>query len=216
MGRLSDYINSRAKRSSSSSSRRKATGVRSIQGEYVEVSGFAENDAMLGHMMTSDPEMTRYVRRQIRQVLKEARKKLSKDASNYMKSDPKKAARAVKFSVYKTIFGGNLSILQRGKAGANYELNRQRKVDMNPHQRGGNRIPRQKERNRLDYYYGAQRGFILRFISSGTETRTTRYGNRGRIRRSDWFGRTAPWQIDKAAGDVADAISQYIKEKSNG
>lgn len=199
MGRLSQYVNSKGGGSG-----------------YVKVSGFAENDAMLGRLMTSNPEMAKYLRKQIRQVLKEARKKLSSDAKKYMDSDPRKAARAVKFSVYKTLFGGNLSILQKRKAGAKYELRRQRKVAMNPGMRGGNRRPRNAQNSRLDYYYGADRGFILRFISSGTETRNTRYGNRGRIRRSDWFGRTAPWQIDKAAGDVATAITQYIKEKSNG
>lgn len=221
MGKLSEYFNGyRGRRpvyNYDSPKFNSRTG-RLQGGSYVQVSGFAENDAMLGRLMTSDPEMAKFLRKQIRQVLKEARKKLSSDAKKYMDSDPRKAARAVKFSVYKQLLGGNLSILQKkkGTAGARYSLKRQRKVEANPTMRGGNRRPRNEQNSRLDYYYGADRGFILRFISSGTVQRSTRYGNRGSIPRSNWFGRTAPWHINQAAGDVAAAITEYIKKESHG
>lgn len=187
-------------------------------GAPVEVYGVEVNDAMLGRLMTTDPTLASNIRQLIRQVLKEARKKLSEDAKNYMKSDPRKAARAVKFSVYKSLFGGNLSILQKrkGTAGARYELRRQRIVEMDPHHRGGNRRPRFEDRNRLDTYFGADRGYILRFIGSGTVKRTSRFGNRGNIATSNWFGHTAPWQMQTAAQEVADAITEYIKQETNG
>ena len=183
----------------------------------VEVSGFTENLEAFGRIMTTDPMMERMFRKYIKNVLKEARNKLSKDAKRYMESDPRKAARAVKYSVYKTLFGGNISILQKGSgtAGAKYFLQRKRKVDENPKQRGGNRMLRDLERNRLDYYFGADRGYILRFISSGTVTRTSRFGNRGSIRQTDWFGHTAPWHMEEAATQVAQAINEYI-ERENG
>ena len=160
-------------------------------------------------------------RKYIRNVLREARKKLSKDAKAYMKSDPRRAAQAVRFSVYKSMFGGNVSILQKkaGTAGkkVNYDLMRQRKVEQNPHQRGGNRRQRGDDgRNRLDYYYGADRGFALRFLGSGTVNRTSRFGNRGSIRTTNWFGHTAPWHIEDAAGKVAEAINEYITQQANG
>ncbi len=157
-------------------------------------------------------------RKYIRQVLKDARKKLTQDAKDYMKSDPRKAAQDVKFSVYKTMFGGNLSILQKkkGSAGKKYKLIRVRKVEQNPTMRGGNRRTRYDERNRLDYYYGADRGFILRFIGSGTVPRTSRFGLRGSIRQTDWFGHTAPWHMEDAAGQVAEAINEYVKQQTNG
>lgn len=199
MGRLSQYVNS------------KGGG-----GDYIQVSGIAETDAMLGRLMTSDPYMADYMRKELRKILKEARKNLQKSAKDFLENDPRKAYRAVKFSVYKQIFGGNLSILQKRRSGAKYELKRQRKLDMNPRQRGGNRVPHNKQRNRLDYYYGADRGFILRFQSSGTKTRTSRIGDRGYIRRTDWFGHTAPWLMLTASEEFAQAIAQYIKEKGNG
>ena len=198
MGRLSEYVNSGSTSGNSD----------------VVVSGFLENSEMLGHLMTTDPSMAAYVKKTIRQVLKEARGKLSKDIASYLENDPRKAARAVKFGVYKSLFGGNLSILTKRKAGAKYELIRQKTLQ--PGQRGGNRRPRVADRNRLDYYYGADRSFILRFMSSGTIDRQTRYGSRGHISQRNLFGRTAPWQMETAAEEVAANITEYIKQHTNG
>jgi hypothetical protein len=188
-------------------------------GAPVQVFGVEANLEVFGHIMTNDPQMAGMFRKFIRDVLKEARKKLSKDAKAYMKSDPRRAAQAVRFSVYKSMFGGNLSILQkkRGSAGAKYELRRQRKIEQNPKMRGGNRRPRIDDgRNRLDYYYGADRGFALRFLGSGTVNRTSRFGNRGSIRNTNWFGHTAPWHMEDAADKVAEAINEYITQQANG
>ena len=174
-----------------------------------------ENSEILGSIMTNDPYMAANLRKLIRQVLKEARGKLSKDIANYLNNDPRKAARAVKFGVYKSLFGGNLSILNKRKAGSKYQLIRQKKIQ--PGQRGGNRRPRvDDDRNRLDTYFGSDRGFILRFLSSGTVDRNTRYGNRGSISQRNLFGRTAPWQMETAAEEVAANITEYIKQQTNG
>lgn len=179
----------------------------------VEIIGFREAGEKLGELMTNDPYMAANIKKFIRKALKEARKYLSKDVAAYLKNDPRKAARAVKFAVYKSIFGGNLSILQRGsgRSGTRYKLVRQKKLK--PGQRGGNRRPRiDDDRNRLETYYGADRGFVLRFINSGTSHRLTRYGNRGSIQPSGWFGHTAPWHIEDAAESVANQISEYISK----
>lgn len=226
MGSLSEYINGYRGRHSvyNYDSPRYNTRTGSLNkggdnGGSVQVYGVDANLEAFGHMMTSDPEMAAIFRKYIRNVLKEARKKLTTDARSYMNSDPRKAAQAVKFSVYKGIFGGNLSILQkkRGQAGAKYELRRQRIVEQNPHMRGGNRRPRIDDgRNRLDYYYGSDRGYILRFIGSGTVDRTSRFGSRGSIRQSNWFGHTAPWHMEEAAAQVAEAINEYVNKQING
>ena len=206
MGRLSEYIN----------------GYRGRGGNNVgpvQVFGVEADLEAFGRIMTNDPEMAGMFRKYIRQVLKEARKHLSQDVKNYMQSDPRKAAQAVKFSVYKSLFGGNLSILQKGRgtAGAKYKLVRQRKVEQNPKMRGGNRRKRIDDgRNRMDYYYGADRGFVLRFLGSGTVPRTSRFGNRGSVRQTNWFGHTAPWHMEEAADKVAEAITEYINKQVNG
>lgn len=185
----------------------------------VEVEGFTENLETFGRIMTTDPGMARGYRGAIRKLLQQARRNLSKDAKSYITDDPRRAARAVKSTVYKRIFGGNLSILQKraGSAGPPYELKRKRKLDANPHQRGGNRRPRADDgRNRLDTYYGADRGFALRFLNGGTVERLSRFGNRGSIRQTDWFGHTAPWQMESAAEQLAEIINEYVKEQTNG
>lgn len=194
-------------------------GSRTERNGDVEIIGAQELANAIGSIMTTDPDMAGLVRKLIRKLLREARNRLSKDARSYLDSDPRRAARAVKFAVYKKMFGGNLSILQKraGSAGSKYDLVRQRKVEQNPTMRGGNRRPRIDDgRNRLDYYYGADRGFVLRFIGSGTIPRMTRFGNRGSIRQTDWFGHTAPWQMDAAATELADAIEQYVTKMTNG
>ena len=127
MGSLSEYINGYRGRHSvwNYDSPRYNTRTGSLNkggdnGGPVQVYGVDANLEAFGRMMTNDPQMAGMFRKYIRQVLKEARKKLSQDVKNYMKSDPRRAAMAVKFSVYKSLFGGNLSILQkkRGTAGA--------------------------------------------------------------------------------------------------
>jgi hypothetical protein len=203
MGRLSEYVNSGG-----------ASVGGSESSESVELSGFIENQEKFEHMLTYEPNFDRHVRKLIKELLKEARKNIVKDLGEYLKNDPRKAYRAVKHVVYKQLFGGNVSILKKRKAGAKYELIRQRTLQ--PGQRGGNRWPRIKSRNRLDQYYGSDRGFILRFLSSGTVDRETHYGNRKHIQRSDLFGHIAPWHMQQAANDLVDNINEYIKRVSNG
>ena len=195
----------------------RSSGSRTERSGDVEVSGVLDNNETLGRIMTTNPYMAEDLKAFIRKCLREARNNLSKDVKNYLKEDPRKAARAVRYLVYKSLFGGNLSILQKkGAAGARYQLIRQKKLQ--PGQRGGNRRPRVEDaRNRLETYYGADRGFVLRFITSGTRPRfSARCGNRGMIPRTDWFGHTAPWQLETAAEKVAEVITEYVNKQKNG
>jgi hypothetical protein len=208
-----DYWKGRSS-SRSVGSRSASGGGSSESSESVELYGFIENQEKFEHMLTYEPNFDRHVRKLIKELLKEARKNIVKDLGEYLKNDPRKAYRAVKHVVYKQLFGGNVSILKKRKAGAKYELIRQRTLQ--PGQRGGNRWPRIKSRNRLDQYYGSDRGFILRFLSSGTVDRETHYGSRGHIERSDLFGHIAPWHMQQAAMDLVANINEYIKRVANG
>ena len=182
--------------------------------ESVELSGFIENQEKFEHMLTYEPNFDRHIRTLIKKLLQEARKHISQDIKNYIKEDPRKAARAVKHIVYKQLFGGNVSILKKRNAGAKYDFIRQHKLQTG--QRGGNRRTRYESRNRLDQYYGSDRGFILRFISSGTVERESRFGKRGSIRKTNMFGHIAPFHMQKAAMDLAANINEYIKRVANG
>ena len=184
------------------------------QNGNIKIEGLVENQARFEHLLTHDPGFDKEVRGAIRKVLQEARKKISQDAKDYIENDPRKAARAIKHTVYKSLFGGNVSILSKRRAGAKAQLIRQK--TLRPGQVGGNRRPRVESRNRLDQYYGSDRGFILRFLASGTVSRDTRYGNRGAIRRTDWFGHVGAWHMNEAAVKVAAAINEYVNRTANG
>jgi hypothetical protein len=182
--------------------------------DVVQISGLVENQARFEHLLSTSPYFDTNVRTVIRKVLKEARAKISQDAASYIQDDPRKAYRAVKHTVYKTLFGGNVSILSKRRAGPKYDLIRAKKLQ--PGQVGGNRRPRVESRNRLDQYYGSDRGFVLRFLTSGTVNRQTRYGNRGAIRSTDMFSHIATWHMQEAANQVAEAINEYVNHVNNG
>lgn len=171
-----------------------------------------QQNRAFGRLMATDKETRKRIQKIIREELKDAAKRLREDAKYEMKEDPRKAFRAVKSSVYRRILGGNVSILNPKRAGARYQLIRERKLDMNPHQRGGNRRPRSARTEQVDSYFGKDRAWILRIISSGTVTRKTRYGNRGSIAARNWFQNMAPHEMDLAAGNLAAVIEEELAE----
>lgn len=210
MGRLSEYING-------PSGSRPAFLSGSAGGGQVEVIGAEQVSAMMASLLTNEPTMDRMVRRLIAQKTREARNRVSLDIGGYIEDDPRKAARAVKHMVYKTLFGSNISILSKRKASSTRAtLKRERKLDSNPKKRGGNRRPRSQRTEQMDSYFGADRGFVLRFLSSGTKKRKTRFGNRENIAGSGMFGRIAPWHMEQAIQEVNEAILEYINKQANG
>ena len=171
-----------------------------------------QQNRAFGRLMATDKETRKRIQKIIREELKDVAKRLREDAKYEMKEDPRKAFRAVKSSVYRRILGGNVSILNPKRAGARYQLIRERKLDMNPYQRGGNRRPRSARTEQVDSYFGKDRAFILRFVSSGTAARKTRYGNRGSIVARNWFQNMAPHEMDLAAGNLAAVIEEELAE----
>jgi hypothetical protein len=170
-----------------------------------------QNEA-LAALFVSNKETRKRIRKIIREELKDAVKRVREDARYAMDNDPRKAYRAVKSMIYRKILGGNISILQRKKAGTRYQLVRDRKLDRNPHQRGGNRRSRSARTEALETYFGADRSFVLRFINAGTVTRTTKYGNRGAIVARNWFANDAPHEMDLAAENLSAVIEEELAE----
>jgi hypothetical protein len=68
-------------------------------------------------------------------------------------------------------------------------------------------------------YEGSDRGFILRFLNSGTGQRTagTRngrlHGNRGNIAARNWFPSSGQRAMNAAAQYIADEIDRLIAEE---
>ena len=180
----------------------------------IQVDGLLEATKDLEHLMMTSPNMEAKVQKLVRKVLARVKSTISKEAKMSMQADPRDAYKAVRTAVYRQILGGNVNILQRRKAGAPTHYERPRLL--RPGQHGGNRtkVSDKSRTTQIESYAGADRGFILRFINAGTETRTTKYGNRGAIRARNFFGNVSASAMDHAVGDLTTLIDQLIKEET--
>lgn len=211
-----------------------------IQNGTITIKGIDELEKKLTQMRTEDPTFEKRLRGAIREILKRARKELSGDAKEnlQMQGDPRSAYKAVRSSVYKRLFGGQVNILPSRRAGAMslYEPPR----TLTAGQRGGNRRPRSKRTTDLMSYQGKDRGFILRFLNAGTGDRTINFkddpsreyvdrgrrggnlqkygktintGRRGSIAARNWFGSASQREMQEAAGKLQEIIDKVINEE---
>lgn len=186
-------------------------------GIHVEVNErlIEEHRRAMARLLVSNPETRKQLKAVIRAEIKNARNKISSDVHSNLNNDPRKAYRAVKYSIYKKVLGGNTSILSSRRAGARYLLIRPRKLDENPNQPGGNRVPRSARTEALETYFGKDRGFVLRFLNGGTVERETRLGNRGYISPRYVFEGSAPGRMSTAAEAISNAFASVFEEVYN-
>ena len=179
--------------------------------------------------MSTDPKMRKVIQRHIREALFEARREIM-SAFPAENGDPRRSRRAIRTSVYAKILGGNINILTGKKAheGSN-GYNPPRKGSVG---RGGNRRKRSPRTQQIMSYPPLDRGFILRFVNSGTKTRVigfrntvksnksryehtvsrihagdkSRTGNRGAIAARNWFMTSAESALGNAASQIAEMI----------
>ena len=178
--------------------------------------------------MSTDPKMRKVIQHHIREALFEARRDVM--AAFPAEHDPREARRAIRTSVYDKVLGGNINILTGKKAHGTNSYEPQR--TLTPGQRGGNRRKRSERTKQIMSYAPLDRGFILRFVNSGTKTRVigfrntlkgnrTRYenrvyrinrgdkartGNRGAIAPRNWFRQSAESALGTAAANIAEMI----------
>lgn len=190
------------------------------------ISNVADN---LRAAMTTDPKMRKAVQQHIREALFEARRDVM--AAFPAEHDPREARRAIRTSVYDKVLGGNINILTGKKAHGTNSYEPQRTLVAG--QRGGNRRKRSLRTQQIMSYAPQDRGFILRFVNSGTKTRVIgfrntqkgnrdRYnarvtrihrgelahtGNRGAISARNWFMSSAESALGEAAQNIADMIT---------
>ena len=206
----------------------------------ITITGIDELEKKLTQMRTEDPTFEKRLRGAIREILKEARKALSDDAKTNLqiKSDPRSAYKAVRNSVYKRLFGGQVNILSSRKAGAMKLYEPQRTLTAG--QWGGNRRKRSQRTTDLMSYQGKDRGFILRFLNAGTGDRTINFkddpgreyvdrgrrggnlqkygktintGRRGNIGARNWFGQQSQREMQAAAGKLQELIDKIINDE---
>ena len=200
------------------------------------ISNVADN---LRAAMSTDPKMRKVIQQHIREALFAARKEIMSDfpAEN---GDPRKSAKAIRTSVYQKVLGGNINILtgKTAHGGGSYEPPR----TLTPGQRGGNRRQRSERTKQIMGYGPLDRGFILRFVNSGTKTRVIGFrntvkanrgmyekrvtrisrgekshtGNRGSIAARNWFMQSAESSLGNAAQMIADLIEIEAAAIANG
>ena len=199
----------------------------------IELKGLSEFEKKLTQLKTDNPGFEKRLRDVIRKVLGHARANLRKDAANglQMESDPRNAYKAVRFAVYKRLFGGQVNILQSRRAGSMrlYEPPRTLKEG----QRGGNRRQRSQRTTNLMSYNGVDRGFILRWLNGGmnrTNPRAIRFtenpnrkvdkwnkhpntGYRGAIAPRNWFGNASLMELRTVAAEMQTLIDKIIKDE---
>lgn len=197
----------------------------------IELKGLSEFEKKLEQLRTDNPGFEKRLRDVIRKVLGHARANLRKDAASGlgMDSDPRHAYKAVRFAVYKRLFGGQLNILQSRRAGASTTYSPPRTLKAG--QRGGNR--RLRTSRNLDKYEGVDRGFILRWLNNGmtkTNPRTIHFtenpnrkvdkwnkhpntGNRGAIVARNWFRGASLQELQSVAGEMQQLIDKIIKDE---
>ena len=203
--------------------------------ENVQIDGLVQQKQELEALMMSNPAMERQVQKLIRKVLMAARREVAKAASGKMKSDPRKAYKAVKTAVYRRILGGSVSILnKRSVKFDNYEPPR----TLRSGQRGGNRRPRSERSDKMLHYAGDSRAMVLRWLNAGTSGRyiqfavdsnrtrvnrgsqggskygkTINTGRRGNIAPRNFFSSSSHSAMRKAADQLSILIDQMIKKE---
>ena len=197
----------------------------------VTITGLEAFEKKIEQLKTTNPGFEKRLRGVIRKVLGEARANLQKDAQSglQMQSDPRKAYKAVRFAVYKRLFGGQVNILQSSKTvKGNYAP-----TPKGLPSRGGNRRTRSQRTQDLMDYEGISRGFVLRFLNAGTDARYAGYGRngktqadkdrfvlrtggrgfRGSIAARNWFGGASHAQLERAAGAIQTIIDRIINDE---
>lgn len=202
-----------------------------IQNGTVTITGLSEFEAKLQKLKTDNPDFEKRLRGVIRKILGHARANLRKDAASWlqMENDPRHAYKAVRYAVYKRLFGGQVNILNSRKAGA--ETGYRPARTLTPGQRGGNR--RLRTSRNLDKYEGADRGFILRWLNNGmtktnprvinfTENQSRKVdkwnkhpntGNRGAIKARNWFGNASLKELQAVAGEMQELVDRIINDE---
>ena len=141
-------------------------------GLIIDEKKFSNQLTVLRAASVVDGELGKRLRESIYNELKDARNRIVGDIK-FKNGDPRGTAHAVKRYTAKKYLGGVISILDGKSSGGSslgYEAPRKVYPVMKGH-RGGNRTPRSKRTQDILNLAPQDRGFILRFVNSGTNPR---------------------------------------------
>lgn len=180
-----------------------------------------ENNANLEKLLTTYPDTEKRVRKIVKQVvvgaLGPARRHTAAEINSRLQAE-----QAVRAMVYKKILGGALTILPSSHKAGNrayvpaphHKL--ETETNSKGNHRGGNRMPRTQRTTDLLGYQGKDRGFILRFLNTGTPKREdngTRYV--GQIAARNWFSAVGHGTLEDAAEQLSQLLDAMITTEFN-
>ena len=189
-----------------------------------------ESKKVLEAALSTNPKTQAVLRKTIRKYIMEARQQVINNIK-FNNGDPRQSRQAVRTAVYKKVLGANLNILngRQARHGSSYEPPRKVYPGMKGH-RGGNRRIRSQRTQDMMTLDPKDRGFILRFVNSGTNPRYANgrnvTGNKRNLRNffalqeeGDYYrGSIAPRNFFKNTGNralaqMADNLSTAIEEE---
>lgn len=188
--------------------------------------GIDANDIVLGQQavleqaLSTNKATQKALQKLIRAAILEARAEVVNNI-RFANGDPRGAARSVRTSVYRKVLGANINIYNSRKAGTPISYEPPRKGVSG---RGGNRRQRNAVTRRIMTYGPESRGFILRFVNSGTDDRVINFtpndkrkyknantGNRGNIEPRNFFKNLAGPALTKAVDSLATMIDTELE-----
>ena len=86
--------------------------------DAITITGIEQYQEALRKMQTDNPATKKELQAIIRRAISEARKNIVKDAQDILENDPRNAYKAVRSSVYRSIFGGQVNIISSRRRGA--------------------------------------------------------------------------------------------------
>ncbi|MEE1215468.1 MAG: hypothetical protein U0L04_10880 [Bacteroidaceae bacterium] len=172
-----------------------------------------QQKALLEQLLTTNPNTEKALQKLIRKAIKEARAETASKIK-FKNGDPHHAAQSIRTTVYKKILGANINIYNSRRAHGSIDYTPPRK-QRPPHARGGNRRKRSAETQRILSYGPLDRGFILRFVNSGTGDRNTRYGARGSIAARNFLRSAGEPALVKAVDTLSNLIDSELQNILN-
>jgi hypothetical protein len=176
--------------------------------------------------------MRKRINEVIRAMLAQVRKSLQDNAQKGldMKSDPRKAYKAIRMAVYRRIFGGQVNILSPRKTGTMRFYAPPRRGTKDPFGRGGNRMKRSERTTDMMSYQGGDRWMVMQWLNNGTRVRysgngrngkteaqykafverTGGRGKRGSIAPRNWFGPKSSQELMAAAANLDKMIDDIV------
>lgn len=172
-----------------------------------------QQKALIEQLLTTNPNTEKALQKLIRKAIKEARAETASKIK-FKNGDPRHAAQSIRTTVYKKILGANINIYNSRRAHGSIDYTPPRK-QRPPHARGGNRLKRSAETQRILNYGPLDRGFILRFVNSGTGDRNTRYGVRGSIAARNFLRSAGEPALVKAVDTLSNLIDSELQNILN-